>query len=174
MDEAKKSHRMKQWVRDLIYGVVIVLFSIGNIIYSKTLPAGSIKLRVAQAGFYLEMGCVAFGVLGIIVIIRAIWQKPEKFCQPLFANTGVVTIALLAAYLLVLKKIGFVISSFLLVFLLAIYYAWKMDKLSDKSKRVKRLTAYAIYAAIMVGFTYYLFAVVMTVVLPRFSLFGMY
>lgn len=31
MDEAKKSHRMKQWVRDLIYGVVIVLFSIGNI-----------------------------------------------------------------------------------------------------------------------------------------------
>lgn len=173
MGEWKKGPQMKQWVRDLIYGLAIVLFCVGNIIYARTLPAGSIKLRVAQAGFYLEIVCVLFGILGLLIVARAVRQKPSQLCDPLFASTNVITILLVASYLLVLKKLGFVVSSFLLVFLLAVYYGFRMDKLKDKSKRVKRLAVYALYAALITGISYYLFSVVMTVVLPRFTLFGL-
>ena len=165
--------QMKQWVRDLIYGLVIIAFAIGNIFYGRSLPPGSIKLRVAQAGFYLELVCIAFCFLGVLMVIRALVKKPQELCQPLFSQTGVVTIVLLALYLLTLRSIGFILGSFLLVFLLSTYYGYKMGKLQEKgAKRVRRVIIYAIYSAIVTGISYYLFSVVMTVILPRFTLFG--
>ena len=47
--------KMKQWVRDLIYGIVLVVFAVGNIIYANTLPPGSIKIKASQAGTNLAI-----------------------------------------------------------------------------------------------------------------------
>lgn len=45
-----KKKSIKQWKRDLIYGAVMILFAVGNMIYASTLPPGSIRIKAAQAG----------------------------------------------------------------------------------------------------------------------------
>ena len=73
--------KMKQWVRDLIYGIVLVVFAVGNIIYANTLPPGSIKIKAAQAGTYLAIVMIMLGILGICLIVRSLSQKSQKECS---------------------------------------------------------------------------------------------
>ncbi len=173
LQKDEKTKGMKQWVRDLIYGIVIVLFSIGNIVYGSQLPVGSVSLKVAQAGFYLELICGAFALLGLWLIIRSIRKKPDNLCVPLFTRTIIVPFIFVVLYLLLLKKIGFLIDSFLMVLSLSLYLAYKMGKLKTDSKAqlAKKVGIYIVYAAIMTMFCYFMFGKVMKVILPKFSLF---
>ena len=165
---------MKQWMRDLIYGVVIVLFAIGNIIYANTLPAGSIKLVMAQAGTYLKLVMILLGILGICLIVRA-WgnRSSEKECEALFNVATVGTVVGLALYLFLMDKLGFTISSVLFVFLMITFYSHEQtpELFKDKGKLAKHMLGYLLCAVIVTGFCYFLFGKVLTVVLPQFTLF---
>lgn len=163
---------VRQWVRDTIYGAVLILFSIGNIIYASTLGPGSIKLKVAQAGTYLTIVMVLLGFLGVCLIVRALTQKPDNRCEPIFNRTTLITIAIVALYLLILSKLGFLISSFLLLFSLITYYSWEQATEKPSGKPLlKKLAQYALCAIITTAVCYYLFGTVLTVVLPQFTLF---
>lgn len=164
----------KQWVRDAVYGGFMILFSIGNMIYASKLPQGSIKIKAAQAGTYLTIVMIMLCILGACLLVRALVQKPDKICAPLFNRATLVTIAVMAAYIFLMDKIGFLLASFLFVFSLITYYSWEQepDKQKFRGKAlVKRLLPYALCAIITTAVCYYLFGTVLTVVLPRFSLF---
>lgn len=163
---------VRQWVRDTIYGVTLILFSIGNMIYASTLRPGSIKLKVAQAGTYLTIVMVLLGFLGVCLTIRALIKKPDALCEPIFDRATLVTIGIVSLYLLLLNKLGFLISSFLFLFGLFTYYSWEQstEKLSHEIL-VKKLLQYALCAIITTLICYYLFGTVLTVVLPQFTLF---
>ena len=155
--------KMKQWVRDLIYGIVLVVFAVGNIIYANTL---------AQAGTYLAIVMIMLGILGICLIVRSLSQKSQKECPPLFNRATVVTILAMVLYLFLLDKLGFLLSSVLFVFALITYYSFEQSQGKFFSKGIfKKLAAYFLCAIITTGVCYYLFGTVLTVVLPQFSLF---
>ena len=164
--------KMKQWVRDLIYGIVLVVFAVGNTIYANTLPPGSIKIKAAQAGTYLAIVMIMLGILGICLIVRSLSQKSQKECTPLFNRATVVTILAMVLYLFLLDKLGFLLSSVLFVFALITYYSFEQSQGKFFSKGIfKKLAAYFLCAIITTGVCYYLFGTVLTVVLPQFSLF---
>lgn len=168
----KKKLGISQWKRDTIYGIVLVLFAIGNIIYASTLPPGSIKIKSAQASTYLIIVMVMLSILGICLIIRSITQRPDKECKTLFNRATIITILAMAAYLFLLNKLGFLLSSFLFVFGLIAYYSVEQNAGQFRGKQlVKNLLAYALCAIITTGVCYYLFGTILTVVLPQFTLF---
>ena len=170
MNEKKKG--IKQWQRDFAYGVVLVLFSIINIIYASTLPAGSIRIKNAQAGTYLTIVMVALSILGAALAIRALIKKPDSIVIPLFDQPTIITIVWMTLYLIIMKKLGFFISSTLFVFGLIAYYSFLQGKLKEKGKtRIKQLISYAICALVVTFACQYLFGTVLTVVLPEFTLF---
>ena len=167
-----KKKSIKQWKRDLIYGAVMILFAVGNMIYAGTLPPGSIRIKVAQAGTYLTIVMVLLGLLGIVLVVRSLVKKPDSDCELVFNRTTVITIASIALYILVLKKLGFLQSSFLLVFFLIAYYSWEEQTERVKGKAlVKNLAKYAVCAILTTTVCWFLFGKVLTVVLPEFTLF---
>ena len=173
MEKTKKTFAVRQWVRDLGYGIFLVIFSIANMIYAGTLPEGSIKIKAAQAGTYLTIVMVMLLILGIALILRSLIKKPDKLCEPIFNSATLVTVGWMALYLIALPKIGFFIASFLFVFGLVAYYSWKQGKLDVKGKElIKKIAAYTICAAATTFVCYILFAKVLTVVLPQFTLFN--
>ena len=138
--------KMKQWVRDLIYGIVLVVFAVGNIIYANTLPPGSIKIKAAQAGTYLAIVMI---ILGFCLIVRSLSQKSQKECPPLFNRATVVTILAMVLYLFLLDKLGFLLSSVLFVFALITYYSFEQSQGKFFSKGIfKKLAAYFLCAII--------------------------
>lgn len=168
----KKYFKINQWVRDTIYGVVLILFAIGNMIYASTLPPGSIKIKSAQAGTYLMIVMILLGILGVCLVIRSVVQRPAKECEPLFDRATIITILTMVVYLLLLSRLGFLLSSFLFVFGLITYYSFEQNPSTFFGKKlIKNLLAYALCAVITTGICYYLFGTVLTVVLPQFTLF---
>jgi len=173
MEEKKKKLVIRQWVRDLGYGIFLILFSIGNMIYAGTLPEGSIKIKAAQAGTYLTIVMIMLLILGISLVLRSLIKKPMQLCEPIFNSETLTTIIWMVLYLLALPKLGFFISSFLFVFGLVTYYSWKQRKLEVKGMQLtKRILSYALCAILTTFACYFLFAKVLTVVLPQFTLFN--
>ena len=167
-----KKKSIKQWKRDLIYGAVMILFAVGNMIYASTLPPGSIRIKAAQAGTYLTIVMVLLGLLGIVLVVRSLVKKPDGDCELVFNRTTVITIVSIALYILVLKKLGFLLSSFLLVFFLIAYYSWEEQTEEVKGKAlVKNFAKYAACAILTTTVCWFLFGKVLTVVLPEFTLF---
>ena len=71
-----------------------------------------------------------------------------------------------------LKKLGFLLSSFLLVFFLIAYYSWEEQTEKVKGKAlVKNFAKYAACAILTTTVCWFLFGKVLTVVLPEFTLF---
>lgn len=170
--EKNVSPGIRQWKRDLIYGISFLVFAIGNIIYAGKLKPGSIKLKAAQAGTYLTAVMILLAVLGICIAVRAVVKKPDTICEPLFNRVTWVTLSIVGGYLLILDKAGFVISSFLFVFILTTYYSVEQGKVTmSKGNFLKAIVPFAVCAAITTAVCYFLFGKVLTVVLPRFTLF---
>lgn len=167
-----KKKSIKQWKRDLIYGAVMILFAVENMIYASTLPPGSIRIKAAQAGTYLTIVMVLLGLLGIVLVMRSLVKEPDGDCELVFNRTTVITIVSIALYILVLKKLGFLLSSFLLVFFLIAYYSWEEQTEKVKGKAlVKNFAKYAACAILTTTVCWFLFGKVLTVVLPEFTLF---
>lgn len=168
----KKNFKIKQWVRDTVYGIVLILFAIGNMIYASTLPPGSIKIKSAQAGTYLMIVMILLCILGICLVVRSVTRRPAKECEPLFNGATIITILAMVVYLFLLSKLGFLLSSFLFVFGLIAYYSFAQNPSAFFGRQlIKNLLAYALCAIITTGVCYYLFGTILTVVLPQFTLF---
>lgn len=168
---------MAKWKRDVLYGIVILLVCIFGIVETQGMTLMGYDYWTTRPDVYVWMWLALLGLFDIAMIVRALIKKntPEyqKELPPIWCKEGVITIAALVVYLLVMKLIGFIISTVIFEFGLMALYGYKMGKVdfSDKKKAIKKLVFYLIVSVIATVATYYLFTDVLNVRLPKFKLF---
>ena len=169
---------MLRWKRDVIYGVVILAACVFGIVETQGLSLKGYEYWTTRPDVYVWMWLTLLAVISLIMILRAVIKRNAPYYQEelpkIWCKEGVVTLALLVLYLLVMKTIGFIASTLIFEFVTMAIYGGKMGKVNfkaDKKKAVIRLVIYAVISIIATFATYYLFTNVLAVRLPKSKLF---
>jgi hypothetical protein len=142
------------------------------------------KVPTPQGGFlsrsdiWLKMIAVLLLVVSLILIIRSINFKKEesinKFCFHI-TSTEVCVIVSLILYALILPKLGFFISTFLITFYLVALFSVKEEGYNFSSVPKKRITNICIKGLITSGILlvvfWFIFGKLLAVQLPEFTIF---
>ena len=163
---------MVRWKRDVLVSVFFIVFCIVNFIYAGTMTTSTIKIKAAMPDVYLRMWLVLLGILAVIVLIKALKDKPDEMLVPIWGKLQLFTIAAVAVYLLIMPYLGFFISTFVFLAAMIIVYSLNMGKEKKKgSALVKQMAFYLIFTLIVTFLTEELFRNILGVILPSFSLF---
>ena len=169
---------MLRWKRDVIYGIVIMVACAFGIIQTKGLRLKGYEYWTTRPDVYVWMWLSLLAAISLIMIVRAIVKRNTAYYQEelpkIWCKEGVITLVLLVLYLLVMKTIGFIISTIIFEFITMWIYGSKMGKVNfkaDKKKALLRLAFYAVLSVVATYATYYLFTSVLHVRLPKFKLF---
>ena len=169
---------MVRWKRDVIYGIAIIIFTIINYIYSLTLSEGTLRYVLAQPGPYLRMLLILFGVLGILLVVRALIKRPSEVLEPIFHKMATFSIAMMALFLLTMPYLGFILSGLLFSFSTVFMYSFDAGKFRYIDGSVKKgkdlyktIILYIIISILITIATYILFKNMLGVRLPAFKLF---
>jgi uncharacterized membrane protein len=141
-------------------------------IYSSTIKQTFVSEPLAKPGVYVMLWLAILLMLSIVMLIRALVKRPQEVLPPIWNNLGILTIAALVIYILVVEIIGAFLSSFLLLSVLFICYSMKMGKIERKGKAMWIGIAKYIMLALIVSFvTVEIFRNVLNASLPTFDLF---
>lgn len=163
---------MIHWKRDVIYGIVLLLFC--GVLYWQTsdLPRGTSKIFASRADVYVWFWLIILAALAIILIINALRKKNMEMLPPIWSNIGVVSIISLVVYLAIMPYLGFLISTFLFLFAAIVASSRTQKKLDGSKKEVKvRLIRYAVFCLLFTVLMEQVFRKGLDVLLPSFSLF---
>lgn len=164
--------KITEWKRDVIYGSALCLVAVVLFISSFSIDAGTVKLKMAQPGPYMRFWLILMAALGVVIIVRALLRKSEKEVEGAYNKISLFTVAAIAVYLLVLPYLGFTISTFIFMATTTIVFTKIASDAKGLQKSLKNIIVFClIFSAIMTAFTWWTFSDVLTVVLPRFSLF---
>ena len=172
----KERLSMTESKRDLIWALVLGAASVGIYLYSDTFTSTFDVPALAESPIYSKIWAVALFLLSTGLAIRALRRKgkEDSTARPL-ATLGVcITVGALFVYLLVLKKLGFLISTIFFLTALIAYYQKLSRRPSARSVRgvvVSLLRPLALSTVIAVLLTL-IFGAVLGVSLPAFTLFG--
>jgi hypothetical protein len=154
----------------LVTGLGIFVLVSDNIIQGKVInpPNGGIFVR---ADVYLRLlgGIIAF--LGLLILLKSLnFSKSgeTRGFHLIVSLAGILTIAALIVYVLVLTSVGFFIATFSLsVFLVCLYMHEEQGGVKPSRKELlKKLAAATIFSGILVVVVYLLFSKVLYVSLP--------
>ncbi len=169
---------MLRWKRDVIYGIAILAVCVFGIIETQGLALKGYEYWTTRPDVYVWMWLALLAAISLIMIIRAVVKRNTAYYQEelpkIWCKEGVITLILLVLYLLVMKTIGFIISTVIFEFITMFIYGSKMGKVNfkaDKKKAVIRIVLYAVISVVATYATYYLFTSVLSVRLPKFKLF---
>lgn len=169
---------MLRWKRDVIYGAVILAVCVFGIVETQGLTLKGYEYWTTRPDVYVWMWLALLAAISLIMVIRAVIKRNSPYYQEelpkIWCKEGVITLVLLVLYLLVMKTIGFIISTIIFEFVTMSMYGMKMGKVNFKADKKKALIRLALYAAISVIATFathYLFTNVLSVRLPKFKLF---
>lgn len=162
---------MKKWMQDLILGIVLLLFSTVSFVYAYIMRDASTKYFMARADTYVLLWTGILGMLSLVLIIRSIKNKPHEAAPKIITKRVIVTVIIIAIYIVLLEILGFIISS--LFFLLALLLFFTFEAKPDlKGQALKKdLILCGVIAVISVLVVYYLFGVALGVRLPA-GIFG--
>lgn len=163
---------MVKWKRDLILGAFLLVFSIILFFYTgATIGTNTITIKLAQPQVYVQMWLVVLGILAAILIVKSLVKKEDVVLPAIWGRLQIFTVVAMVIYLLVMKWIGFFLSSIIFLSIVIIVYSYKANKIkSDKKQKALQIGWYIVFSVISVAITQYLFAEVLGVLLPRFSL----
>ena len=158
--------------RDILYGIVLILFSIFNIIYAeKTIHQSVVDYTLARPDRYMQIWLVILIILSVIMMIRAIRKNDDAKGKKILTKMAVFTVLVFFGYLLILPKAGYELSSFIFLAIVSIVYGLN----SGKPKKTKKeliifILLMLIFAGAMTFATSMLFRQGLGVRLPRFKL----
>ncbi len=163
---------MRQWTRDLTLSVGLIIFCIVNFIYSAATDTRTVEYRLAGATSYMQLWLSVLLVLSLILLVRTLKKKPDNVVAPMWTKLGVLTLAVLAVYLLVMPYIGFFIDT--VIFLTVLIAAFTLTAPHERKEGpafYRQWAAWLLVSLISTTVIYYLFANILKVVFPKFSLF---
>jgi hypothetical protein len=159
---------------DVIFGVILLFFCAyifmgKNVIKGSTMGATIIFL--AQAQNYLKGLAILLGLLAVVLILRSVDfrqdVKPQVSAVKV-SKGAVISFLSLIVYALVIKSLGFIISSLLLISFLHIFYRIQEYQLTvfSLTQILHLLITTAVFAGVSVAGVYLLFGIVLNVALP--------
>jgi hypothetical protein len=166
-------------MNDFICGLVLSAVSIWLLV-SKSVTIG--KVETGQGGLFVRadvyprmLGALML-FLAILMIIRSINFKKEAETAPFFINItkeSLFTFVALIVFIVILKPVGFAISTFALTFFLVVLYMLKeyeSKNLTPQQKK-KKIVFAAVFSVILVVFVWVAFEKLLLVTLPPGFLF---
>lgn len=162
----------------MIVGILFEVFFLIAFITSFSVPAGTLTdLPLAQPGNYLRLWLIIFAILSLVMIVNAIRFKDTTLLEPMFHGQVVFTLVLLAAYIYLMKTLGFLVSTIGFTAIIILEYSWAADKFKDADGNLKKgpslikaVVFYLVVAVIISYATDYIFRNLLNVNLPTWSL----
>lgn len=153
--------------KDAISGGVLILLGVG--LYIASFGIKSVALNLIKADFFPRLIAGLFVILGVILVLTGLskakqHQPAGEKELPFWKNDGTIsmleTLALIAVYVLLMKPVGFVITTF-------VYLVAQMYVLTPKEKRTKKNFALFVVISLIASFAIYLlFVKVFYLMLP--------
>lgn len=170
--EKSKKPLMVKWKRDVIYGIALELVCLFLYLGTRGMPAGTSKIWQTRPDVYTWLWLIILAILSLILIIKAVIQKDETPCEPIWSRAGVFTAIVLVVYLFAMDAVGFIPTTILFLWGTIVYYSWKMEKLNcTGAVRTRKIALYLIVALIGTFVTYWIFTSLLSVRLPGGKLF---
>ena len=157
--------------RDILYGIVLIVFAIVNIIYANTIEQTAVKYTLAKPDVYMELWLGILIFLAVLLIIRTIRQNNTEKTTPIWSKLAVITTAIMVIYLLLLPHLGFRIDSLIFMSVLTILYGLKSGgPKKTKKEMICFVILMLIFSVCMTLGSELLFREVLKVRLPSFKL----
>jgi hypothetical protein len=143
--------------RDLISGLFWLVIAI--FVFTKALELGVGALSTPGAGFLLFCSSILFGLLSIVLVIKALVYRGGQggvveLWQGLTWGNVVITVVALVLYCLVMVKVGFVIAT--TAFMVVLYGVGRM-----------KVWVVIVSALVTVALTYVIFHYALQIEFPR-------
>ena len=119
---------MKKWIREVIYGVVILIFCIASYIYAGAFTQFAVTIPLARPEAYLRMWLIAFAFLAVLKIITSYRNRSDEIAKPIFTKMPVLITLIFAAYLYVMPLFGFFLATFLFMSMSVIVINFNIGK----------------------------------------------
>ena len=158
---------MKQWVQDLILGLILLAFSVISFVYAFLMQDTRAEYFLARADTYILLWVSILGILSLMLIIRSLKKRPQEQAPKILTKRVCVTCGIILAYLVLLNYLGFFISSLGFLFALCAFFTVeaKGGTLSKK-ELTKQLIIWAVISIITALAVQYLFGTLLGVQLP--------
>lgn len=170
---------MKKWKYDLILGACCLAASLVVIVYSVQLKDPRATYFLARADAYLGLVIGLLALLSLLLMIRA-WKSREteagrQTVEPIWDKLTVITAGSLLVYMAVIRYIGFIADSIVLMWMLSYLYSLKVIRnkkdIHDKAVQLKALGCSLAFSLAATFVTYFIFVKLLSTKLPQFSLF---
>lgn len=170
---------MKRWFSDFVTGMVIFILAVAGLVNSTTLDEGWFNEFLARPDVYMALILGLLLLLALLLVIRALRQRKVEEGQErqstIWTSLPLWTVCILFVYLLILEKIGFILDSVWMLWLLTFLYSMNSDE-ADKDwsdwKIIMRETIKSgIFSVICCLVIYFIFTEVLSARLPVFALF---
>lgn len=143
-----------------------------------SIPVGTMgKIRLAQPGVYLRGWIEIFAALNVALIVNAIRKKDETKLVPMFQLQTIITLVLVAAYIFIMDKVGFLVSTALFTTIIVLYYSWEAGKFKDENGSIKKgaalyksIVIYVVISLVVAVATQFVFSELLNVNLPSWKL----
>ena len=110
-------------------------------------------------------------VLSVLLIVRALKKRdPSREDDPIWNRLRLFTVVLTLTYLFFLEKLGFIISTIIVEFLLCALYGRSLKPKQTGKALITQIILWAAISIITTTACYLLFDKVLQVLLPKFSL----
>lgn len=149
---------MRRWVRDVIYSLVLLAFCVVGWVVADSFVQNVIKLPIAKPSTYAQLLFGILGGLALLQLIRALVKRPAEVLTPIWNWMAIITVVSLIAYVAVIKAIGFLISTSVLMAILVTAYTFGSGKIDTANKK-KMAGQIAICIATGVAITFVTYAV---------------
>lgn len=168
---------MKRWQKDILYGVVLLIVSALMMRDLSGMNEAVIPYKNAEAGIYSRVWLTLLMILSVAMIIRALVRRNAEKSESTLNVTSIGTIAALAVYLLLMKPLGYVISTVIFLTILMTFYAYKSNKFKTPEGETigvasiaKKIGLNVVVSIAVAVATYLLFTKMVGVMLPKFPM----
>lgn len=164
---------MKRWKRDVIYSIVIIILCAVHWYLADGLVQNVISVPIAKPSAYSKLILGILAALAVAQLIRAIVKKPDEQLTPIWTVLAVITVATLIVYVMVVKLLGFQLSTFLAMAVLVTSYSAGMGKIDIKNKKkaIRQIIICLLIALAISGCTELIFRGGLGAKLPKGKLF---
>jgi len=163
----------KRWIRDVIYAVVLLVFSVILWVTANGFTQKLVNIEIAKPSVYAHLWIGLLMILSVIQLIRAIVTRPKDEVPQIFTPLAIITLVSLIVYVVVVPYIGFLLATFILLAVLLLSYAAAMGKIdkTDKKKMAIQVAIYLVAAFALAFGIKYLFTAVLGAKLPKGKIF---
>jgi hypothetical protein len=168
--KSNKIKNMNDFIGGILLGAVSVFLMVSKHIVEGRLVTGKGGTFVRADTYIKMLGGLMF-FLAFIMVIRSINFKrtaETKGFTFTITKESLLTIVALLIYTVVLKLMGFALTTFLFSFFIVCLYMRKENQGKELSRRqiIKKVIVAGVFSVILVGVVYVLFSKVLMVVLP--------